>query len=201
MNQTFAIVRNPTGIPCNLIQFGVDPLPGNIKECHYLPLNTDSASSTTGQWTKIASCHANKCALNKTLVTGTTKTNSWANTNSWSNTVKVSITAGAEIFSVASVDVSTEYAHEWAESETYTNALTRSMEQRVSAECTNGGGGTLAMWQFETNTETPCLENGVCTGKTIVSDYVCSENTPPNYSGPKCLPGACANAHCDVCTY
>lgn len=118
-------------LKCNLTAFGVDPAPGELKSCSYLPLGATTATSS-GVWSKITSCGGKNCILSSQLTSGTEVTNGSETGHSWGASVTGSVGASGLKIVNAGVAVTLSYTNSVA----FQQSVTSTQMQAVSATCT-----------------------------------------------------------------
>lgn len=196
----FRFVHNGENeIPCNNNYFGVDPIHEN-KRCYYQSIKP-VAVETVGKWTEVISCEGKDCPITHQIAVGTERSNSWTTTEEWGVTVTTSMEAGFAIEGVGA-KVSSSIAESYSRSFAFTSALSHAVTETYTAQCDPSGKyDRRALYQFSTNTDESCLQNGTCDGSTFTAQYICVGDAPAGYLGPACVPGYCANELCTVCTY
>jgi hypothetical protein len=185
--------------PCSNTFFGYDPIKAD-KSCYFQEIKPVSVA-TEGQWQEVGSCSGNSCAsLTKSITFGTSKTSQWSTSTQWGVTVTESMEVSFEILGVGA-KVTPSVATSFSDSLGFQEALTTSQSETLTATCDLAGSTTGLMYQFRTDTQSTCVEDGTCTGNTLTADYACIGDPPVGYSGPQCVPGYCADALCTVCNY
>jgi hypothetical protein len=190
-------ITTVSDIHCTNDRFNKDPYDTVNKQCDYIPLA--SKGTSFGQWISVGYCD-NCTSVKQTLTLGTNFSTTQTNQSQWSSTVKASVARDFTIYG-ATYKVSAEVSYAYSQSQTLSTALSNSITRSTEMMCATPAGTpqNIRMYQFMTNTRADCLHTGTCAADSYTVDIRCVYNPPFGYTGPKCVPGYCADTLRTTC--
>jgi CEL-III C-terminal len=188
---TYRVMTAPS-IKCDSVVLGEDPINSEAKRCAYVAM---PVGQTTGRWLDTKASGKSGSIKKMTLSYGAEHSTS-TTTAGWSEAIEASLASGMLL---GEERLTSEIVAEYAKSISFMAAKGTPYGETFDVTCEAPMGSELRLYQFETTTQSLCLETGECSASVTTRDTICVVDPPSDYSGPRCLPTDCADDICSKC--